>query len=279
MNIDIATTFKVILVLVGIGFITSVYMALKSISTGKHLEFYRKRQELIEQGWRLMLLAFVLAIGGFIFFRFGEPIAYHYFPPSPTVSRTPTITITPTITLTPSQTFTPTITLTLAQTYTPAIPGIVQKAIKTPVGVDTKAVFSVVQFSTLTKGGVVINTSDTFTLPITQMYGGYSYDKMVTGVQWSAVWFYEGTIICFETTVWNFPPGGYGYTDACNKQLTPDQWKPGEYEVQIFVGQTWKNSGRFTVFGNQQNITPSPSASSPAFLPAVTQTPKPATNP
>lgn len=279
MNIDIATTFKVILVLLGIGVITSVFLALKSINTGKNLEFYRKRQELIEQGWRMVLFAFLLSLAGFLIFRFGEPIAYRYFPPSSTITRTPTITITTTVTLTPRETFTPTITLTLAQTYTPSIPGIVQTAIKTPVGVDTKAVFSAIQFSPQTKNSVVINTSDTFTVPITQMYGGYTYDKMVTGVQWTAIWLYEGNLICYETQSWNFSPGGAGYTDACNKQLTTDQWKPGEYEVQIFVGQTWKSSGRFTILSAQQPVNASPSASLTSQLPAVTQTPKPTSNP
>jgi hypothetical protein len=272
MNIDITTTFKVILALVGIALIFTVILGFRSINAGKRLEFYQKRQQLIEQGWRLFLLALVFAVGGFLIFRFGEPIAYHYFPPSPTITRTPTITITPTITLTPQQTSTPTITLTLAQTYTPMIPDVVQTYIKTPVGVDNNAVFSVITFSTQTKDGVVINTVSSFTLPITQMYGGYSFDKMVTGVQWTAVWFYEGHVICFESVPWNFPPGGYGYSDACNKQLTPDQWKPGSYEVQIFVGQTWKTSGRFVILGNTGSTTPLPTSSgSPA--PKLTSTP------
>jgi hypothetical protein len=263
MNIDIATTFKVFFVLIGIAIAASVILAIRSIQAGRKLTFFRKRQDLIQQGWRLILLTIILGGAVIVLARFGEPVAYRYFPPSPTVTLTPTITVTPTITLTPSQTFTPTITLTLAQTYTPAIPAIVQTSIKTPVGVDTKAVFSVVEFSTQTKDGVVINTASTFRLPITEMYGGYSFDKMANGVQWTAVWLYEGQVFCFETEAWKDAPGGYGYTNACNNKLNPVQWKPGEYEVQIFVGQTFKNSGRFSVIGTEPAPTASPTLPNP----------------
>ena len=274
MNIDIDTTFKVILVLVIGATVTCLIVAFKAIRAGRGLEFYRKRQDLIEQGWRLIVFAILLTVAGLLFYKLGEPVAYRYFPPSPTITRTPTITTTPTITLTLQNTLTPTITQTLAQTYTPMIPDVVKTAIKTPVGVDVQAVFSPIEFSTQTKDSVVINTTNTFTLPITQMYGGYTFDKMVTGVQWSAVWLYEDSVICFETSEWNFAPGGSGYTDACNNKTPAVEWLPGEYEVQIFVGQTWKTSGRFTVLGNTppEGLTPSATLTLNQPLPSRTPT-------
>jgi hypothetical protein len=279
MNLDIDTTFKVILILLAIGIITSVSMAFKSLGAAKRLEFYRKRQDMMVYGWRMLLFAFVMAGVGFVFYRFGEPIAYQYFPPSPTITRTPTITITPTITLTLMNTLTPTITPTLAQTYTPVFPGIVQTEIQTPVGVDTDGLFSPVQFSTQTKDSVVINTTDTFKLPITQMFGGYTFDKMTTGIQWTAVWLREGEVMCFETKPWDGGTGGSGYTDACNKKLSPDQWLPGKWEVQIFVGQTWKSSGRFVILGNEPTPGPSLSPSLTRNSLEASQTPSATTNP
>jgi len=273
MNLDIDTTFKVILVLLAIGIISSISMAIKSLGAASRLEFYRKRQDLMEHGWRMILLAFLLAGGGFVFYRFGEPIVYQYFPPSPTITRTPTITTTPTITLTLMNTLTPTITLTLAQTYTPVLPGVVQTQIMTPVDSETESQFSPVQFSTQTKDDVVINTTDTFTLPIDQLFGGYTFDKMTVGVQWTAVWLHEGDVMCFETKVWNWGPGGSGYTDACNTELSPAQWLPGDWEVQIFVGQTWKSSGRFTILGNDPAAGASLSPTLTGELPAGSQTP------
>jgi type VI secretion system secreted protein VgrG len=263
INIDIDTTFKVLLVLIVIIIVTALIGAFRSIKSAHNLQFYKKRQDLIERGWRLVALTLILGAVAFLLVRFGEPVAYRYFPPSPTITRTPTITTTPTITLTLRETYTPTITLTLAQTYTPALPDVVQTAIKTPVGVDNSAVFSVIEFSTQTKDGVVINTTDVFNLPITLMYAGFSFDKMALGVQWTAVWLYEGEVICFESVPWIYSTGGSGYSDACNSQLTPDQWKPGDYEVQIFVGQTFKTSGRFLIAGGDlveptASLTPTP---------------------
>lgn len=270
MNIDIATTVKVILVLIGIAVVTSLVMAFKSIQAGRKLQFYQKRQILIYHGWRLVLLSVALVFGGFILTRFGEPFVYRYFPPSPTITLTPTITVTPTITLTPSQTFTPTITLTLAQTYTPALPEEIQATIQTPVGVDASAVFSPVTFSTKTENGVVIDMQTNFDLPIKTIYGGFSYDRMATGVQWTAIWLYEGKIICSETKPWSYAPGGYGYTDCTRPE---SEWKPGNYEVQIFVGQTWKNSGTFTVQGVTSNGTPSiPAITGSQPVPTLTPT-------
>jgi hypothetical protein len=269
MNIDIATTVRVILVLLAIAMATSVVMAMRSINAGRKLEFYRKRQDLISYGWRLILLAVGIGISGFLLVKFGEPVAYHYFPPSPTVTQTPTITITPTITETPSQTFTPTQTLTLQYTYTPELPAEIQATIMTPVGVDKNAVFSILSFSTQTKDGVVINTTTYFDPPVTQLYGGFSYDKMALGVQWSAVWKYGNEIICSETKVWSYAPGGYGYTD-CKRPSA--EWLPGEYEVQIFVGSQWKNSGRFVIRG--EGGSAASGSTTPSFQPPQTPTPQ-----
>jgi len=257
VNIDIDTTFKLLLVLISAGIIAALAAAFRSIKAARALQFYKKRHDLISRGWRMVGLTLLLGAIAMLMVKFGEPVAYRYFPPSPTITRTPTITTTPTITLTPSETFTPTITLTLQYTYTPAIPGIVQTAIKTPVGIDAKAVFSPIEFSTQTKDGVVINTTDIFNPPISQMFAGFTFDKMALGVQWTAVWLYEGNVICYETSAWKYSTGGAGYSDACNSVLKPEQWLPGDYEVQIFVGQTFKSSGKFTITGNKPLPTPS----------------------
>ena len=267
MNIDIDTTFKVILFLLAIGIITSIIMALKSLGAARHLEFYRKRQDLVEYAWRLIFFALLMGGIGYVFYSFGEPVAYRYFPPSPTITRTPTLTTTPTITLTLQNTLTPSITPTLAQTYTPALPDVVQTKIQTPVGAEGQSVFSPVQFSTQTKDGWLINTTDTFNLPITTLYAGYSFDGMVAGLRWTAVWLHENEIVCFETTVWENLTGGYYYSDYCNQKITPEMWVPGDWEVQIFVGQTWKTSGRFTILGENGEVNISPSPTSTTSIP------------
>lgn len=274
MNIDVATTVKVILALLGIAAVISLIMAIKSIKAGHKLLFYQKRQLLVYHGWRLILLALVLLFAGFLIFRFGEPVVYRYFPPSPTTTLTPTVTITPTVTNTPSMTYTPTITLTLSQTYTPSLPDFIQATIQTPVGPDANAIFSPLSFSDKTEDGVVTDSFTEFELPVSTLFGGFSYDRMATGVQWTAVWLYGEEVICSETKAWDYAPGGYGYTD-CTRP--PETWLPGVYEVRIFVGQTWKGSGTFRILGEEPLTGDVPTADG-APLPvdaAVTNTPEP----
>lgn len=274
LNIDVATTVKVILVLLGIAAIVSLTMAVKSIKAGYRLLFFQKRQLLVAHGWRLVLLALGLLFTGLLLIRFGEPMVYRYFPPSPTITQTPTVTITPTVTNTPSMTYTPTITLTLSQTYTPSLPEFIQATIQTPVGPDANAIFSPLSFSDTIKDGVVTTSYSEFELPVGTLFGGFSYDRMAIGAQWTALWFYGDELICSETKAWNYAPGGYGYTD-CSRPV--DAWRPGIYEVRIFVGQTWKQSGTFKILGEEPlvgNIPTSMGAQEPVES-AVTATPPP----
>ncbi|MBP9675566.1 MAG: hypothetical protein KBD67_02420 [Anaerolineaceae bacterium] len=277
MNIDVATTFKVILVLLGIVAITSLVMAVKSIKAGHKLLFYQKRQLLVNHGWRLIMLAAALVLSGFLLTRFGEPIVYKYLPPSPTITQTPTITITPTITNTPSMTYTPTITLTLAQTYTPSFPESIQATIQTPIGPESNAIFSQISFSDQIKDGLIEEAATEFSLPLTTLFGGFSYDRMAEGVQWTAIWLYGEDVICAETKPWNYAPGGYGYTD-CTPSGT--SWRPGIYEVKMFAGSTWKVTGTFRILGDEIDVGSVPTAiGSPLRdVLTVTSTPEPPTN-
>jgi len=264
MNIDIATTVKVILVFLAIGGVVSIYFGFRAIRAGMHLQFFRKRHDLVLHGWNLLFLALGLGIFALIFSHFAEPVAYHYFPPSPTVTDTPTVTMTPTITETPIDTLTPTITETLQYTYTPSLPLEAQQTVQTPIGPDTSSVFSRVQFSdTLSKDGTVTEDMTSFPSTVSHIYGGYSFDGMALGVQWTAVWNLDGKPVHIETNAWKVAPGGYGYTDW---DCTTGACVPGDYEVQIFVGSTWKSSGRFT-------ITTSTSAENGTGTPTPTLTP------
>jgi type VI secretion system secreted protein VgrG len=281
MNIDIATTVKVLIGLLGLGLLVSVYFGYQSIKVGLHLQFFRKRRDIIAHGWTLIFLAIGFGVFALIISRFGEPVAYRYFPPSPTVTSTPTITLTPTITMTPKDTLTPTITPTLQYTYTPGLPLQAQQTIQTPVGPDTRAIFSSVQFaSKLGKDGVVTDDVTSFPATVAHIYGGYSFDGMVLGVQWTAIWLLDNTPVYIETNAWKVGSGGYGYTDW---DCSTGACVPGNYEVQIFVGSTWKNSGRFTITGaattgtaTTGTITPSPASTIPGVFDTLTPTLTPA---
>ncbi len=83
-------------------------------------------------------------------------------------------------------------------------------------------------------------------------------------------------IVCYETKPWDASTGGYGYTE-CHKGA--DEWLPGEYDVQIFVGERWISSGKFSITGDLPTatftFTPSQTASNtplPTKSPTVTST-------
>jgi hypothetical protein len=101
------------------------------------------------------------------------------------------------------------------------------------------------------------------------MYAIFSYDQMVDGSQWSALWYRGDELVHFETIPWNGGSGGLGFSDW---EPEPHEWLVGEYEVQIFAGLTWKISGVFTVTGDPP--TPIPSATpTPTNTPTNTLTP------
>ena len=188
--------------------------------------------------------------------RFAAPLSYKVFEPSPTATMTPTITITPTITTTPTITNTYTITPTLEFTSTPAMPAAIGEGFASEITPNPQAVFSNLAFAReLTEDYLPIEALDTFEQPNTEIFGSFSYDKMTPGSQWTALWFREGELIYFESIPWNGASGGYGFT---NLSLPTDEWLPGDYEVQIFAGNTWKTTGVFSVIGNAPTATPAP---------------------
>jgi hypothetical protein len=124
-----------------------------------------------------------------------------------------------------------------------------------------------------------LNPGDLFQNPITHMYAVFSYDGMIVGSQWSALWYRGDELVHYETIPWNGGSGGLGFTDWAPD---PSEWLPAEYEVQIFVGLQFKISGRFTVEGDAPTPVPSAtptSTNTPTFTPTATRTPWPTSTP
>lgn len=215
------------------------------------------------RGWRMIFFSIGLVALAFALNRYAEPVAYRVFPPSPTVTQTPTVTMTPTISMTPTITLTPTITETPSVTNTPAMPPEVQAEFAATAQPNPNSVFSDLVFSREIEDNLPVEPAIEFANPITSLYGTFSYDQMVSGSQWSALWYRGTDLLCYETMPWDGSTGGYGYTEC---EITPDQWLPGEYEVQVFVGAEWKSSGRFTVTGE-------PPTAAPTLTPSRTPSP------
>jgi len=248
---------------------------IRSIQLARKLTFYRLRQQRMSGGWRMLASGGILLLFAAWLGRFGEPVAYRYFPPSPTPSLTPTITLIPTITLSPTITLTPTITNTPSVTDTPTItstpyiPPAIEALFNGVVTPNPDAVFSPLQFSTVYENFECVAPSTTFVNPIRSMTACFSYNNMLPGVQWTAMWYRDNELVHYETLPWDGTTGGLGYSEWAPP---PEVWKAGTYTVQIFVGLEWKVVGQFVVTGDPPTPVPS-NTPSPTLTPTITRTP------
>jgi hypothetical protein len=268
---------------------------IRSIQSARKLTFYRLRQQRMSSGWRMLFAGLLLSFFAIWLGRFGEPIAYRYFPPSPTASLTPTITpipsitLSPTITLVPTITDTPSVTDTPTITPTPFVPPAIEALFQSIVTPNPDAVFSPLQFSTVYENFECVAPATSFVNPIKSMTACFSYNNITPGVQWTALWYRDGELVKYDTHVWGDVGGeSTGGLGSSEWAPPPDMWKPGNYEVQIFVGEDWKVVGRFTVSGDPPTavptITPSPTVSptfthTPSPTPTSSRTPVPSATP
>jgi hypothetical protein len=282
MNLDIQTGIRTALFISVIGFFLAIVIGYKSIRSGQKLLFFRKRQELISRGWRLFFIGLILAFFAFFLARFGEPAVYTIFKPSPSVTLTPTITTTSTITLTPTTTLTPTITPTSEFPPTPLLPDDIISQFTAQLTPNPDAAFSRPLFSKIIDNNYQpVDPATEFSNPIGKLFGAFSYDKMIAGSQWTAIWVrtQDNTVICFETYPWVGSTGGYGYTECAPSS---DQWWPGYYDVQIYLGRIWMVRSGFTVIGEPptptvtHTVTPTTTLTGTA---TYTRTPLPSSTP
>lgn len=270
MNLDIETTVRTLFIFLLIAAGLMTLTAVRAFREASRLRFFLKKRELLSRAWRFVLFALLIVSFAFVTITYVEPLTYRVFPPSPTVTQTPTVTLTPTVTITPTITPTPTVTETPAVTPLPVMPAVISEGFTSQTTPNPNARFSNLTFArNIDEDYQPINPDTTFENPLDTIYGAFSYDQMVTSSQWSALWFREGEIICIESFPWNGASGGFGYTECA---LPAADWLAGEYEVQLFVGETWKVSGFFTVTGTPPTPTITPTATITA-TPTLTVTP------
>ena len=281
MNIDIKAGIIAATFLTGIFFLISLITGLQTVFAGRNIKFFKLRRDQIMRGWRLIVLAGFWVIIGFGVFFFGEPVAYRIITPSPTLPLTLTPSITPSTSITPTFTETPTITLTPAESYTPQpsqtpqIPMAVEARFEGILTPPAEAAFSPLIFSNigLDDDYNPIGPGVQFTNPVGHLYAVFSYARMEDAIQWSAVWYQGDTLVHYETMPWNGGSGGIGYTDWDPAQ---DQWLPGEYFIQLFLGTDFVLSGNFTVVGEPPASTVT---STPSSTPTSTLTARPTGTP
>lgn len=244
-----------------------------SIRSSEDLPYFRLRQQAVLRGWQIIFWALVLfGVAAWLGF-YGEAAAYSVFPVTSTPSYTLAPTLTPSPSLSPTVTETASETPTLEFTYTPSpspvpqLPSNIQDQFTGIVTPDPNALFSPLTFARgiNLQTYLAINAGVVFENPVSGIYALFSYDFMQNGVQWTAVWYRNGELVHYETKPWDGGTGGLGFTE-----WIPDaeDWLPGIYQVQIFVGTQAKVVGEFEVIGD-------PATSSPTPTPSQTGTPTP----
>ncbi len=276
MGLDIHAAVQTALVLAIAGGLISFILGIRSVRSGAKLPFFRKRRDRMVAGWRMLVTGIILGSIAFGLSRYAEPVVYHFYPPTATITLTTTVTTTPTISITPTITMTATVTNTPSITDTPGLPPQIATAITSVVTPDANTIISPITFAQkINDKNQAVNPATTFANPVGHLYATFSFDKMKNGVQWTALWMRDGVQVYFESYPWNGGSGGYGYTDW---NPSSSDWLPGSYEVRLFVGLDWWQSGRFTVTGQPPSptITPTPTPSATStrtLLPTVTITP------
>ncbi|MDA1330424.1 MAG: hypothetical protein O3B43_05105 [Chloroflexi bacterium] len=256
----------------------SLWRGWSRVRSSGDLPYFRLHQQRLLSGWQLVVLAFLLlGAAGWLRF-FGETTVYRIFPVTVTPSLTPTPSITPSPTLSPTLTLTPSETPTLEFTLTPSLTPIPQMPLsilalfESTIDSAPDAVFSPLAFSQGLNFTTyqAVNPGTVFQNPVGSMYTTFSYDQMINGVQWTALWYRLGDLVHFESLVWDGGTGGLGFSE-----WIPDaeEWDPGIYQVQIFVGTEPKVVGEFLVEGEPvtSTWTPTPTATpTPTFTPTST---------
>ncbi len=238
--------------------------------------FFLIRQQTAATGWRLMAAAFgILLLAGTVRL-FGAPVIFQMITPTPSITLTPSTTQTPTITFTPSRTLRPTITLTATDTFTPTpsptpfVPFNIEQLFTSNVIPDPRLRVSPLTFArTVDEHNQPVAPNTVFFNPVQKIVVLYSYEFVNLGVQWTVIWYRDGELFSWESKPWGGPVGGM---DVITKKTAPDYFLPGTYEVQIFAGSEWKQSGVFNIVG----APPGPTATlSPSItrLPSQTETP------
>ncbi len=279
-EIDVHATVLTATIIIGFVAILTLIFGLKNLLTSRRIPFYRKKHDRMVRGWRMILIAVILVPVAWVLLIYSEPVIYQVYSPSPTVTQTTTITLTPIFTDTLVFTSAPTITETPSVTSTPSMPGEIEDEFESEIVPDPDTVFSPILFSQrIDEDWQPIDPAEEFTNPVGQVFGTFSYNLMKLGSQWSALWYWEDELVHYQTRVWEFGTGGYGFTSW---EPPIDQWRAGLYEVQLFVGTEWKVSGFFTVIGDPPTptftVTSTPTLT-PTHTPTVTLTPTPSLTP
>ncbi len=257
-NLSVDQSVALVVGLLSLAMLGLIWLGYRRVRAAQQLPYFTLRHRRLLEGWRLIVLGFAVGGFGLLTRAFGARAVQVLITPTPsltpTASSTPTatVTLTPSITPTPSVTLTPSITPTPSVTPTPAIPEALTVLFRETVTPRPEAVFSSLEFSQrLDRLNRAIGAGEAFENPVEILFGAFTYDSLNDGVRWTALWYFGAVIVCSETKPWDGGTGGYGFTECA----PADGFQPGEYEVRMFLGETWKVSGRFLIVGPVPQVT------------------------
>ena len=304
------TLIAVILLLLGAAL--AYFFGIRSVQASRRLANFRLRRDTLARGRGSFVAAALLLLLSIGLIMAGRNSARNQPPPTatsaaplapaaistslptlggPAASSAATVPVTPaspaasSTSVPPSPTFF-TFTSTSAASPTPAaaasapaLPLSIEASIQSSVTPAADTQIGALRFSTEMNGLQPVGPGFLFRNPIKKMHAVFSYEKVVPGTPWTAVWYRDGEFKFFETHVWDGPAAGVSFSRW--EQPAVD-WLPGKYEVHIYIGTTWKISGAFTLVGDPPTRTPAPTLTStrqPTGTPTLTQTPAPTATP
>lgn len=232
------------------------------LTGSKGLQFHNLQRDRLRRGWRWLGAGAVLLALGVGSGAFGGRVGHSLYPPTPTATSSPTITLTPTVTLTPTITLTPRETSTPTATPRPTLPEPIGVLVRETLTPPPGALFSpIVVASRLDEFNRPQDGVSVWTNAPARLLGAFSYDQLRDGVRWTALWLREGAVVCAETKLWEWGTGGTGYTEC----EPPGGWTPGQYVIQMFLGDQWWVSSAFEIA--------QPATATPTLAPLASPTP------
>jgi hypothetical protein len=249
----IESVLQSLVLVLAAGMLALVWAGWRKVHGSGGLRFYSLRRQRAASGWRMMGVGALAGLVGILLLAYGRPIAYAIVPPTPSTTPTSTPTLTPTVTQTRTITSTPEATATATETPTPSLPEPILVTFHETITPGTSAALSPILVATRLDGfNRPLDARTEFEQTARRLFGAFTYDGLQDGLRWTAIWRRGATIVCLESKPWDGGTGGYGYTE-CAPQAG---WEPGEYEIQMFLGEVWWVSARFTILG--ATATPAP---------------------
>jgi hypothetical protein len=254
-GLTITQTVQLVAIGLFLGLGLAMWRGIRLLASARELRFYSLRRERVSLGWRLILLSVGLGLAGLSVQFLGTRAVFAVIVPTPSLTPSPVPSLTPTITLTPSVTLTPLASNTPTITPTPSIPEELSLTFNDTVTPDANAAFSPILIAPrIDLSNRPLGPAEAFRAPPRRLYGAFTYNNLRDGERWTALWYLGDQRICSESKPWDGGTGGYGYTECAPLE----GWLPGEYEIQMFLGETWKVSARFTIESIPATKTPVP---------------------